>query len=250
MASRRDAKAPRALADRNPVDDLSRGGVDDDDGAAGLVGEVELGTWSGGGSRLSARLESRRLVAGPRWRTRQPAAGGRPPRWSRTSVAIEEGHGFVKLPGYLDTSAAERADSRARLGSSRLGEASKESGNDDSSRIDHDGVTGSCLVGGHSRRGHHWQVDRVVRRAEIGKQDSLDFVVKDSKLTGKMKSNLGESDVLDGKVDGDKVTFGELLKFEGMEVGSPTPARSSRPTRSSSRATSRTSPPKSWWQSA
>ena len=43
-------------------------------------------------------------------------------------------------------------------------------------------------------------------------------MVKDSKLTGKMKSNLGESDVLDGKVDGDKVTFGELLKFEGMEV--------------------------------
>ena len=33
-----------------------------------------------------------------------------------------------------------------------------------------------------------------------------------------MKSNLGESDVLDGKVDGDKVTFGEILKFEGMEI--------------------------------
>ena len=54
---------------------------------------------------------------------------------------------------------------------------------------------------------------------QIGKQEyTYDFVVKDSKLTGKMKSNLGESDVLDGKVDGDKVTFGELLKFEGMEV--------------------------------
>jgi hypothetical protein len=54
---------------------------------------------------------------------------------------------------------------------------------------------------------------------QIGKQDyTYDFVVKDSKLTGKMKSNLGESDVLDGKVDGDKVTFGELLKFEGMEI--------------------------------
>jgi opacity protein-like surface antigen len=54
---------------------------------------------------------------------------------------------------------------------------------------------------------------------QIGKQDyTYDFVVKDSKLTGKMKSNLGESDVLDGKVDGDKVTFGEILKFEGMEV--------------------------------
>ncbi len=54
---------------------------------------------------------------------------------------------------------------------------------------------------------------------QIGKQDyTYDFVVKDSKLTGKMKSNLGESDVLDGTVDGDKVTFGELLKFEGMEI--------------------------------
>ena len=54
---------------------------------------------------------------------------------------------------------------------------------------------------------------------QIGKQDyTSDFVVKGSKLTGKMKSNLGDSDVLDGKVDGDKVTFGELLKFEGMDV--------------------------------
>lgn len=54
---------------------------------------------------------------------------------------------------------------------------------------------------------------------QIGKQEyTYDFVVKESKLTGKMKSNLGESDVLDGKVDGAKVTFGEILKFEGMEV--------------------------------
>ena len=54
---------------------------------------------------------------------------------------------------------------------------------------------------------------------QIGKQDyTYDFVMKDSTLTGKMKSNLGESDVLDGKVDGDKVTFGELLKFEGTEI--------------------------------
>ena len=37
-------------------------------------------------------------------------------------------------------------------------------------------------------------------------------------ITGKMKLYLGESDVLDGKVDGDRVTFGELLKFEGMEI--------------------------------
>jgi hypothetical protein len=44
---------------------------------------------------------------------------------------------------------------------------------------------------------------------QIGKQEyTYDFVVKGSTLTGKMKSNLGESDVLDGKVDGDKVSFG------------------------------------------
>jgi hypothetical protein len=54
---------------------------------------------------------------------------------------------------------------------------------------------------------------------QIGKQEyTYDFVVKDGKLTGKMKSNIGESDVLDGKVEGDTVTFGELLKFEGMEI--------------------------------
>ena len=54
---------------------------------------------------------------------------------------------------------------------------------------------------------------------QIGKQEyTYDFVVKGSMLTGKMKSNLGESDVLDGKVEGDKVSFGELLKFEGMEI--------------------------------
>ena len=43
-------------------------------------------------------------------------------------------------------------------------------------------------------------------------------MVKGPTLTGKMKSHLGESDVLDGKVDGDKASFGELLKFEGMEI--------------------------------
>lgn len=47
---------------------------------------------------------------------------------------------------------------------------------------------------------------------------TYEFVVKDSVLTGKAKSTMGESDILDGKVDGSKVTFAELLKFEGMEV--------------------------------
>ena len=54
---------------------------------------------------------------------------------------------------------------------------------------------------------------------QIGKQNyTYDFVVKDSKLTGKMKSDMGESDVLEGKVEGDKVSFAELLTFQGMEI--------------------------------
>ena len=54
---------------------------------------------------------------------------------------------------------------------------------------------------------------------QIGQQDyTYDFVVKDATLTGRMKSNLGEGEVLDGKVDGDKVSFVEILKFDGMEI--------------------------------
>ena len=54
---------------------------------------------------------------------------------------------------------------------------------------------------------------------QIGQQTyTYDFVVKGSALTGKFKSNLGEGEVLEGKVDGDKVTFTEILKFEGMEI--------------------------------
>jgi hypothetical protein len=54
---------------------------------------------------------------------------------------------------------------------------------------------------------------------QIGKQNyTYDFVVKDSKLTGKIKSDMGESDVLEGKVEGDKVSFAELLNFQGMEI--------------------------------
>ena len=54
---------------------------------------------------------------------------------------------------------------------------------------------------------------------QIGKQNyTYDFVVKDSKLTGKIKSDMGESEVLEGKVEGDKVSFAELLNFQGMEI--------------------------------
>ena len=41
---------------------------------------------------------------------------------------------------------------------------------------------------------------------------TYDFVVKDGKLTGKITSSMfGPSEVLEGKVDGDKVTFVELI---------------------------------------
>ena len=54
---------------------------------------------------------------------------------------------------------------------------------------------------------------------QIGQQEyTYDFVVKDTTLTGKYKSNLAEGEILEGKVDGDKVTFVEMLKFEGMEI--------------------------------
>ena len=54
---------------------------------------------------------------------------------------------------------------------------------------------------------------------QIGKQEYVyDFVVKDTTLTGKVKSNLGSGDVIEGKVDGDKVSFVEMLKFQDMDI--------------------------------
>ena len=47
---------------------------------------------------------------------------------------------------------------------------------------------------------------------------TYDFVVKDTALTGKIQSSFGSSEVLDGKIEGDKVTFAEIFKIEGMEV--------------------------------
>lgn len=41
---------------------------------------------------------------------------------------------------------------------------------------------------------------------------TYDFVAKDGKLTGKIHSSMfGESEVLEGKIDGEKVTFVEML---------------------------------------
>ena len=43
-------------------------------------------------------------------------------------------------------------------------------------------------------------------------QYTYDFVAKDGKLTGRIKSSaFGEAEVLDGKVDGDKVSFVEMM---------------------------------------
>jgi hypothetical protein len=54
---------------------------------------------------------------------------------------------------------------------------------------------------------------------QIGQQNyTYDFVVKDSVLTGKAKSNIGEATIQDGKVDGDKVTFVEMLKFQDNDI--------------------------------
>lgn len=54
---------------------------------------------------------------------------------------------------------------------------------------------------------------------QIGVQNyTYDFVVKDTKLTGKAKSDLGESEILEGKVEGDKVSFVEMLKFQDMDI--------------------------------
>jgi hypothetical protein len=54
---------------------------------------------------------------------------------------------------------------------------------------------------------------------QIGKQEyTYEFVQKDTTLTGKMKSNLGSGEVLEGKVEGDKVSFVEMLKFQDMEI--------------------------------
>jgi hypothetical protein len=54
---------------------------------------------------------------------------------------------------------------------------------------------------------------------QIGRQNyTYEFIVKDSTLTGKAKSENGESAISDGKVDGDTVTFVEMLNFQGTDI--------------------------------
>ena len=54
---------------------------------------------------------------------------------------------------------------------------------------------------------------------QIGQQNyTYEFVVKDGVLTGKAKSENGESALQGGKVEADTVTFVENLQFQGMDI--------------------------------
>ena len=55
---------------------------------------------------------------------------------------------------------------------------------------------------------------------QIGQQDyTYTFVVKDTTLTGKIQSEMGgTTDIHDGKLDGDKISFVEIFTFQGMEI--------------------------------
>lgn len=55
---------------------------------------------------------------------------------------------------------------------------------------------------------------------QIGQQNyTYTFTVKDGTLTGKIQSDMGgTTDILDGKVDGDKVSFAEVFKYQDMEI--------------------------------
>ena len=54
---------------------------------------------------------------------------------------------------------------------------------------------------------------------QVGKQHyTYVLKVSGSQLTGKAKSANGETELKDGKVEGDAVTFVEMLNFQGMEL--------------------------------
>ena len=57
--------------------------------------------------------------------------------------------------------------------------------------------------------------------SQVGTQTyTYDFVVKDGKLTGKAKGSLADAstEIQDGKVTGDAVSFVENLSFQGMDI--------------------------------
>jgi opacity protein-like surface antigen len=54
---------------------------------------------------------------------------------------------------------------------------------------------------------------------QIGKQNyTFDFKVAGATLTGRAKSDNGDTEIKEGKVTGDTVTFVENLNFQGMEL--------------------------------
>jgi hypothetical protein len=54
---------------------------------------------------------------------------------------------------------------------------------------------------------------------QIGTQTyTYEFIVKDGALSGKIASNLGPAKLTTGKVEGDKVTFTEVLTYMEMEI--------------------------------
>ena len=54
---------------------------------------------------------------------------------------------------------------------------------------------------------------------QLGEQRyTYDFQVKGTQLTGSADSNFGKAEIKNGKVDGDTVTFLELLDFQGMPL--------------------------------
>ena len=55
---------------------------------------------------------------------------------------------------------------------------------------------------------------------QIGQQNyTYEFVVKGTTLTGKIQSEMGgASEIQQGKVDGDKVSFVEIFKYDGNEI--------------------------------
>jgi hypothetical protein len=55
---------------------------------------------------------------------------------------------------------------------------------------------------------------------QIGQQNyTYQFVVKGTTLTGKIQSEMGgTTEVQQGKVEGDKISFVEMFKFEGNEI--------------------------------
>jgi hypothetical protein len=55
---------------------------------------------------------------------------------------------------------------------------------------------------------------------QIGTQNyTYEFVVKGTALTGKLQSDMGGSgEITQGKVEGDKVSFVEMFKFDGNDI--------------------------------